>query len=194
VIAPGARKFLDEGKPVLIGLYHGRMVGLLRVGRRRDELTILVSRSRDGEIISRALLNLGFNLARGSPGRRAVEGAKQLIDASRAGQTLVMTVDGPRGPQQEVKPGIIRIAEMTGLPIVPFVSRARTNWWFWGWDLFMGPFWSTPMVYLYGEPIAVPPDCDEDQREEYRRRLDESLSSLRMTAEDYWQGSSTNAG
>lgn len=187
VVAPETQKLFDEEKPVLIALYHGRMVGLLRVTRHRKRLTILVSVSRDGEIISRALQELGFNLARGSPGRKAVEGAKQLVDASRRGQTLAMTVDGPRGPRYEVKPGIIRIAELTGLPIVPFVARSRTHWTFWGWDKFMGPLWSTPMLYLLGEPIYVPSNASEEEREKLRAYLEQRLTDLRNAGDKYWE-------
>jgi lysophospholipid acyltransferase (LPLAT)-like uncharacterized protein len=187
IVAPETQQLLDEEKPVLIALYHGRMVGLLKVLRNRKRLTILVSRSRDGEIIARALQGMGFSLARGSPGRGAVEGAKQLVDAARRGQSLAMTVDGPRGPKHEVKPGIIRIAEMTGLPIVPFVSRSRSSLWFWGWDKFMGPVWSTPTVYLYGEPIEVPPNASNEEREQIRAYLEQRLTELRNAGEQYWE-------
>jgi lysophospholipid acyltransferase (LPLAT)-like uncharacterized protein len=181
-----AQKYLDEQKPVLFALYHGRMVGLLRVLRLPKNLTILVSRSRDGEIVARMLQHLGFSLARGSPGRKAVEAGKQLVDAARRGQSLAITVDGPRGPQQEVKSGIIRMAEMTGLPIVPFVARARTTYWFWGWDKFMGPKWSTPIVYMYDDPIIVPNNCSDEERERIRLQLDERLTALRNAGEQYW--------
>ena len=186
IVPPKTQKYLDEEKPVLFALYHGRMVGILHALRSPRNLTILVSRSRDGEIVARMLQHLGFSLARGSPGRKAVEAGKQLIDAARKGQSLAMTVDGPRGPQHEVKPGIIRIAEMTGLPIVPFVARARTTYWFWGWDKFMGPKWSTPMVFLYDEPIFVPSECSDEEREHIRTHLDERLTALRNAGEQYW--------
>lgn len=185
-IAPGAREYLESGKPAIFGFYHGRMVGLLQLAKPRKRLTVLVSLSRDGEMIARALGEMGFSLARGSPKKGAVEGALQLIKATECGQHLAVNVDGPMGPIYDIKPGIVRIAELSGVPIIPFVCSSRTSYWFWGWDRFMGPHWATPIAYMLGNPIFVQKDCGEAQREEYRVRLDEELTHLRQMADEYF--------
>src|SRR5579885_1160456 len=100
IIHPSARPYLSSEKPCLFGVYHGRMVGILRMVPRHKN-TVLVSRSRDGEIIARALEWLGFNLARGSPAHKAIEGTMQMVRAAESGQHLTMMVDGPRGPKEE---------------------------------------------------------------------------------------------
>ena len=156
VMSPGAEACLRElqsvgcsRKPVIFALYHGRMVGLL-VLEPRDKVTILISQSRDGEIIARACRALGFSIARGSSAVGGFKGALELVAQAESGQSIAFTVDGPRGPMHKVKAGIIRLAELTQLPIVPFVCRARTTYWMKSWDRFMAPFWATPIVYLFG--------------------------------------------
>lgn len=185
IIAPAARPYIDGESPALFALYHGRMVGMLQLVPRH-KVTVLVSCSRDGEIVARALEALGYSLARGSPAHKAIEGTMQMVRAAESGQHLAVMADGPRGPIYTVKPGVIRLAELTRLPIVPFVCSARSAWWFWGWDNFMGPLWASPIVYLVGDPLHVPADASDSEREQLRQELEARMNKLRQAAERYW--------
>jgi hypothetical protein len=185
VISPAARPYIDGEKPALFALYHGRMVGMLQLVPRH-KVTVLVSRSRDGEIIARALKALGYMLARGSPAHKAIAGTMQMVRAAQSGQHLAVMADGPRGPVYTVKPGVVRLAELTGLPIVPFVCSARSAWWFWGWDNFMGPLWASPIVYLVGDPVHVPAEAGDSEREQLRQELELRMNHMRDMAEQYW--------
>jgi len=186
VISPAAMPYVAGEKPALFVLYHARMVGMLQLVQPRHKITILVSRSRDGEIIARALEAIGYSLARGSPAHKAIEATMQMIRAARNGQHLAVMADGPRGPIHTVKPGVIRLAQLTALPIVPFVCSARSAWWFWGWDRFMGPLWGTPVVYICGDPLNVPADGSDEERETLRQELESKMSHLREMADSFW--------
>lgn len=181
------KPYYDCQKPAIFAVYHGYMVGMLRIGTRRNRTRILVSQSRDGECIARAVEYCGFVTARGSPKRGAVQGAKQLIRAARSGEHLIVTVDGPRGPIYEVKEGIIRIAEMTQLPIIPSTCAGAQVTRMWGWDKFYHPHWGTDMVYAYDEPIVVPRGINDEQMNQYRLQLEQSLSKLHQMTECYFE-------
>lgn len=188
IISPGAKSYVSGSgleRPAIYAVFHGRMVGLLGLHPRR-KLTILVSDSRDGEIITRALLAIGFSVVRGSIKRKAVQGAKALVDASKEGQSIAFMVDGPRGPIYEIKPGIIRLAELTQLPIIPFVCRSRSTWWFPSWDKFMGPLWSTPMLSMFGDPVHVPAGASEDERDQLHQELQLRMNIMREKADRFW--------
>ena len=185
-ISPAARKYLDADKPMIVALYHGHLIGMLHVMEDRSKLTGLISRSRDGEFLARMGHKIGFRMARGSPAYKAVEGAKQLIDAARAGQSLVIAVDGPRGPIYEPKEGVIRMAEITGLPLLPFVCKGKKNQFFWGWDKMMGCYFGSPIAYIIGDPIFVPAKLTDEQREEYRKQLADSMQWMHESIDKYW--------
>lgn len=187
IFAPGCRELLEtkDRNPVIFAIYHGRMVGALGLIPRK-KLTILISQSRDGEMIARGAEGLGFSVARGSSTLGAVKGALEMVDAAKRKQDLAYMVDGPRGPRFEVKVGIIRLAEMTGLPIVPFVCCGRTAFWMKSWDRFLAPWWATPLLYLYGEPLNVDPDLSEERREELRLELESRMNSLRECGDRIW--------
>lgn len=187
-VSPGAAVLLQEGetrRPVMYALFHGRMVGLLGL-RPRYRLTILISESRDGELISRGATGLGFSTARGSPARGAVKGAKGMLSAVGKDQDLAFMVDGPRGPRYAVKLGALRLAALAGTPIIPFVCSARSTWWMPTWDLFLAPWWSTPIVYILGEPLFVPPDLSEAELNELREQLELYMNHLRQCADNFF--------
>lgn len=188
IFEPGAANLLQENverKPLIWSIYHGRMVGTLGL-RPRKRLTILISPSRDGEMIARGAKGMGFSIARGSSKQGAVRGALELIDAVKDGQDLVFMVDGPRGPKYTVKSGVIRMAEMTQVPILPFVCSARSTWWMPSWDNFMAPWWSTPIVYIFGEPLHVPKGADEAEQEALRVELENRMEHYRQMADKFW--------
>lgn len=188
IFAPGAQKLLEENgdrKPFIWSIYHGRMVGALGL-KPRSRMTILVSQSRDGEMIARGAKGMGFSIARGSSKQGAVRGALELVEAVKQGQDLAFMVDGPRGPKFQIKPGIIRMAEMLDIPIMPFVCSARSTWWMPSWDSFMAPWWSTPIVYIFGEPLHVPKGCSDEEQERLLAELQARMEHCRKAADAIW--------
>ncbi len=106
------------GGRAIIVFWHGRQL-MMPLAYRGTEAHVLVSRHRDGELISRLIGRFGFRSVRGSTTRGGVEALRQLIRLGRTGVDLVVTPDGPRGPRQVVQKGVVQLAKATGLPIVP---------------------------------------------------------------------------
>jgi lysophospholipid acyltransferase (LPLAT)-like uncharacterized protein len=186
IVSGKAQEFIESGEAGIIAVYHGRIIGMLGLFSDRSQITALVSYHRDGELLARFGEALGYKIARGSATYKAVEGALQMVDAARAGQSLVITVDGPRGPIYQVKMGVIRLAEITGLPIIPFVCAVRTGKHLFGWDKMLGGYWGTPMLYLVDDPITVPANCQPERREELRLALENKLNGMREFADQFW--------
>jgi lysophospholipid acyltransferase (LPLAT)-like uncharacterized protein len=188
VMTPGARRIIEEGVPAIFAIFHGRMIGMLHIVEQRSKITILISRSRDGEMIARIAENIGYSVARGSPAFKAIEGALQLVAAAKAGQSLMLTVDGPRGPVYTVKTGVIRIAEITGLPLLPFFCNFRTEATIVkSWDLISGGYYGSPMLYMIGDPLYVPSGSSDEEKEELRQKLEKEMNFLRVRAEEFWK-------
>jgi len=188
VMTPAARQIIENDVPAIFAIFHGRIIGMLHIVEQRSKITILISRSRDGEMIARIAENIGFSVARGSPAFKAVEGALQMVAAARGGQSLMLTVDGPRGPVYTVKTGVIRIAEITGLPLLPFFCNFRTE----GtvvksWDLITGGFYGSPTLYMIGDPLYVPSGCSAEEQEDLRQKLEEQMNFLRVRSEEFWK-------
>jgi lysophospholipid acyltransferase (LPLAT)-like uncharacterized protein len=112
------RTRLDQGGQVILAFWHGRLLMMPYTYFGRG-ITILVSQSKDGELISRTVRAFGIESVRGSSSRGWFGGIKGLLKSVRAGRDLAITPDGPRGPKEVAQMGIVQIARATGLPIMP---------------------------------------------------------------------------
>ena len=170
--------------PCIYAMWHAHQFCIHGI-RNRSKLHVLVSRSRDGEIIADVVERWGFKTVRGSKGKKgAVEATMQMISILKNGENCAMMVDGPKGPARVVKDGVIKIAKMAGVPIVPvyWYSKNPTFAKFPSWDEMRCPIFGTNLINLYGEPIYVPQDGDEETEENARLELQKSLENLEKEA------------
>jgi lysophospholipid acyltransferase (LPLAT)-like uncharacterized protein len=125
-----------EGKRVIIAFWHARQL-MMPLTYRGTLAHILISQHQDGEIIARIVERFGFRAVRGSSTRGGVEALRELIRLGRSGVDLVVTPDGPKGPAQVAKLGVIQLARVSKLPIIPLAfscskknfSRVGTDSW-----------------------------------------------------------------
>ena len=116
----------------------------------------LASQSFDGELIARTMHHFGFPpLARGSSSKGGVAALKAQVDALAAGLHVAISVDGPRGPRYKPKPGVVQLAVLSGLCIVPVSGVARPDWRLKNWDKTMVPPPFARMAFVLCQPIKV---------------------------------------
>jgi len=137
-----------------IALWHGRMLlGLAHHGSRN--WWVLVSASQDGDISQALLRRFGYRVVRGSSGRRGVQAVREILTFMDDGAVLIITPDGPRGPQHSVNPGLTWLARATGYPIVPMGFACDRAWRLRSWDRFTIPKPWARVVMVYGAQITV---------------------------------------
>ena len=168
---------LAAGERCIYALWHARMLPLIYAYRGLG-VAALVSRSRDGELITGVIERIGYVAARGSSTRGGQEGFNELVRQAGLGRSLTITPDGPRGPREVLKPGLVRLASRTGLPVLPVASASSRPWVLRSWDGFRVPRPFEAVWIAYGEWVHVPPDLDEAGVETWRDRLEGSLRTL----------------
>lgn len=184
-----------NAKPCIYAMWHCNQCAIYGF-QNKEQVSVLVSRSKDGEVVAAGIKPMGFKLVRGSKGRRgAVEATMQMIEALKNGENCAMMVDGPRGPAKVVKDGVIKIAKLSGAPIVPVCWYSNNFNWVKlpSWDGLRMPILDVRLINLYGKPIYVPQDADDAGIEEARQKLQSSLEDLdNRIAEEYekvyWHG------
>lgn len=173
--------------PILLAFWHGRMLYFLKLyaylGAR---VTILVSRSRDGELVTQLLSRFGLLTTRGSSSRDGARGLLTIVNKVRSGIHAGFTPDGPRGPRYQVQPGLVLVAKRTGAPILPMTFGAQWKRVLASWDAFLLPLPFSRIVVVYGEPIYVPADASAADLEAKRREVETSLRRITETADTYF--------
>lgn len=173
----------EVAAPVIYAHWHGDELALIGPFSRRD-MAVMVSKSRDGEMQRRLLGWLGYFVVRGSSSRGAVEGLKGLVDEVLAGRTACIAIDGPRGPRGVVKGGVLKLAQLTGRPIVPGAVSCRGAWHFpKTWNQCFLPYPMSTVIVQYGQPIWVPSELTEESFEQRRLELQATLHGLKVLAE-----------
>jgi lysophospholipid acyltransferase (LPLAT)-like uncharacterized protein len=167
-------------KPSIFAIYHGDLlVGAYELPRLLPEVDVLTSRSRDGSLVARFVhMFKGARTIRGGSSKGGTGALLQMRRAVLRGRAVVIPVDGPRGPEGVVKPGVIAVASQSGAPIVPGAVLCERAWRFPSWDRMMvcKPFARVRIVY--GEPFHVPPDLERAELEAKRAELEEIMRRM----------------
>lgn len=171
--------------PAIYCLWHNRLILCMEAyrqhGKRRDlgkGLAALISASKDGAFLAAILERFRVQPVRGSSSRRGPQALLELTSWAERGYALAITPDGPRGPCYTVQEGVMSLAQLTGLPIVPFSFYAHRKIRSKSWDGFQIPLPFSRCDLSLGKPIQVPRDATDAQREEMRKYLEEALKTI----------------
>ena len=163
--------------PLIYAMWHGRLLLLPYLYGHRGA-HVLTSRSRDGELVARWIRRFGLVPVRGSSSRGGADAVRLLARAIQAGREVVVVPDGPRGPREVLKPGVIALARLSGAPIVPTAVGASREWRLRSWDEFRIPRPFARCVVRFGEPIRVSRAADRARDEAARKEVEAALRGL----------------
>ncbi|HSM14997.1 MAG TPA: lysophospholipid acyltransferase family protein [Thermoanaerobaculia bacterium] len=172
------RSWERDGRRFLLAFWHRHLL-LMRYAYRGDRMTVLVSRSRDGELISRVMARLGVETSRGSSSRGGALGLRDLLRRAREGSDIAVTPDGPRGPLRKAQPGVVLAAAASGLPLVPVAIEASRARLLSSWDRMVVPLPGSRVEVVYGPPIRVPRGADAEQ---WAPRIEQALNETERRA------------
>ena len=151
----------------------------------------MVSSHRDGEIIAQLLAKQGFELARGSSTRGGARAIMGFVRAAKEHNAdMLATIDGPRGPARKTKPGVLYVASLTGLPIIPVGLAISRCWKLNSWDEMMigKPF--SRVVFALGPELRVPRGTPREELADWGRRLAAAMDAAEQRAEAVLAGES----
>ena len=149
-----AQAMYDAKRPFIFVLWHSRILPLLFL-HRDEQVVLLISRHRDGGHLARLAERWGYRFVRGSTRRGGEVGLLGVVRALQAGSVVALTPDGPRGPAERVKPGVIAAAQHAEVPIVPVGAWPSATWRLGSWDRFCIPKPFARIEVVYGTPLVI---------------------------------------
>ena len=162
-------------------LWHGRGLSCIPLFRG-TKASILVSHSRDGQIMGDMLRGFGFDTIEGSSSKGGARAMREMLDVLGQGQTICLTPDGPRGPMHSVGPAIAFLSRSTGFPIVPVGLGVNRAWHLNNWDRYTIPKPFSKLVTFVGEPLQVPRKVTPEEQASWSTRIQEALLSAERRA------------
>ena len=177
---------LEKGDNVIFAFWHGRMFALIHKHRKYN-IQVLVSRHRDGEIAARIIKRLGYSVARGSSTEGGSQGLLELRTSLAQKCNYAFTPDGPHGPREKLKPGVVFFAQNSGLPIIPVSTAVKKYYRLKTWDRHFVPKPFSRVIVIYGPPVYIPKKLDETSRTAIIQNLENNIKDLARKAEQMVQ-------
>lgn len=171
--------------PVVIAFFHGRMMMLpyfYNTLRPNKKIKMIVSNHFDGELVGKIVSYIGIDVLKGSSTRGGVKLLKEIMGIKDF--DIGITPDGPKGPAEKVKNGVIYISKITGFPILPVTYSVKKKKILNSWDKFIIPKPFTKGLFLCGEPLYIPKDVDDKALDNYSQLLEERLKNLNKIADE----------
>ncbi len=177
--------FDQPSGPAIYAIWHNRLVlsttAYYRYAQRSNPtagLAAMVSASRDGGFLTAILEGFKIQPVRGSSSRRGPQALLELTTWAERGYDLALTPDGPRGPRYVVQEGVMSLAQLTGLPIIPFSYHLKWKLTARSWDRFQIPLPFSRCEMRVGKPVRVPRQTSDEEREQLRLQLERTLREI----------------
>lgn len=184
-------KIIEDNVAAIAVAWHGRVGMLYGSFEMPETVYVLVSQNRDGNLSARIMTAFGFNTIRGSAAAVGKKKKKNTLGATRAmmkvlkaGGRLFITPDGPRGPRMRAGDGVIGLARLTGVPIYPITYSVRRRIIAKTWDRFIFPLPFNRGVFIWGRPISVARDIDQETQERIRLQIEQQLNEMTREADE----------
>jgi lysophospholipid acyltransferase (LPLAT)-like uncharacterized protein len=186
-----AANVIGNVKGIIALTWHSRFLMLNSAWKKSFQPPhVLISRSHDGALVAYTARFLGLKTIRGSSrkvgsntskgGSSALRGRKAALDG---GACIVITPDGPRGPRQRLGQGPLRLAKMTGHPILPCTFSVKNRVAFKSWDRFILPLPFGRGRIVWGTPVTIPEDATDHDIEKIRQDIETEMNILLRKAD-----------
>lgn len=168
---------LKNGGKLIAALWHQRIIAVLDYAKRFGHYrpSVMISKSRDGDLIADIFSRMNFRPVRGSSSRNGKQALAAMLDDLRDHPFAVHVLDGPKGPRGVVKPGLIVLAKQSGAPIIPVYISTSRAWVLHSWDRCLVPKPFSKIVIRWGRPTAVPKEVNEQVFEEIRLGIEKQM-------------------
>lgn len=170
-------------RPFILAFWHGRLLMMPCAWNRRVPIHMLISGHRDGRIIADAVGYFGIHSVAGSSTEGGGAALRAMVRHIKAGECVGITPDGPDGPAMQATSGIVAAARLSGAPVIPLAYATRWRRILDTWDRFLLPLPFSRGIFIWGEPIEVPPELDAPATERYRALIEERLNAITAEAD-----------
>ncbi len=168
-------------KPVIVAFWHNRLAMMPACWPSAKPFHMLISSHPDGRLIAGTIAHFGFGSIAGSSTRGGGEALRSLVRALKNGDSVGVTPDGPRGPRMTAGDGVLVLARLAGVPILPLAVSVSSRIVLNTWDHLIIPLPFGRGAMIWGQPITVPREADDAMLADLRTRLEEEL--IRVSAE-----------
>ena len=167
---------IDMQKPHIYAFWHSKLFITPIFFKNVEKKLAMSSPTKDGELISVPLEKMGYTLVRGSSDKKSVSSTISLLKYLKKGYSIGTPLDGPKGPREKAKKGLLYLCQKTSVPLVPVGISYSKKWILKKtWDKFEIPKPFSKVKIFLGKPLTI---NDQDDLDKYTEILKNSINSL----------------
>ena len=136
---------------------------------------LMISQSKDGDIIAGIAQKSGWHTVRGSSSRNGAGALKEMVGQLQLTGLAAHIVDGPKGPAGIIKAGAVSLARSAGAVVVPIYATSDRAWYFKSWDRFMFPKPFAKVTLRFGDMLDLTTGEGDEAFEDHRVRLQQIM-------------------
>lgn len=176
--------FWRDDKPFIVCFWHGRIMMMNYCWDTVHPINMLISEHQDGRLIAGTNAYFGIRAVAGSTNKGGARALRSMVKSLAAGEYAGITPDGPRGPRMRASDGVIAVAKLSGVPILPVSFSTSRGKHLNSWDRFLvaKPFGRG--VIVWGEPIHVDRNADVQASSLIRQQVEDSLNWITREADE----------
>jgi len=169
---------LKSGRGVILAFWHGRLLMMPKCWRRNVPIEMLISEHRDGRIIANTVAHFGIDTVTGSSTRGGSGALRRMVSVLKDGGYVGITPDGPRGPRMRASEGIVAVAKLSGVPVIPATYSVARRKVLGSWDRFLIAWPFNRGVIVWGNPIEVDRKADAAALDAARVAIESELNRI----------------
>jgi hypothetical protein len=169
--------YLQGGGRVLLCGWHQQFFAAIRHFKTYAPYrpALMISQSKDGDIIAGIAEKSGWHTVRGSSSRDGGRALKEMVGQLQLTGLAAHVVDGPRGPAGIIKAGAVSLARASGAVVVPLYTASDRAWYFNSWDRFMLPKPFAKVNLRFGDMLDLSTGEGDEAFEDHRVRLQQIM-------------------
>ena len=177
------KKYWQNKKPFILAFWHGQLMTFSYTWKINKKLNILASSHSDGRFgasIARYFkLN---NIPISSDGNNL--SLRPIFKILNSNNYIAITPDGPRGPKEKVSEGIIKIAKISKVPIIPVGFESSKNFCLKSWDSFLITLPFSKCRIVWGDSITIPENLEDQEIVTYKKIIEEKINECVKKAKE----------
>jgi lysophospholipid acyltransferase (LPLAT)-like uncharacterized protein len=169
--------YLQGGGRVLLCSWHQQFFAAIRHFKSYAPYhpALMISQSKDGDIIAGIAQKSGWHTVRGSSSRDGGRALKEMVGQLQLTGLAAHVVDGPKGPAGIIKAGAVSLARAAGAVVVPIYTTSDRAWYFNSWDRFMLPKPFAKVNLRFGDMLDLSTGEGDEAFEDHRVRLQQIM-------------------
>ena len=176
-------KYWENKKPFILAFWHGQLMTFSYTWKINKKLNILASSHSDGRFGASIARYFKVNNIPISSDSNNLS-LRPIFKILNSNNYIAITPDGPRGPKEKVSEGIIKIAKISKVPIIPVGFGSSKNFCLKSWDSFLITLPFSKCRIVWGDSITIPENLEDQEIATYKKIIEEKINECVKKAKE----------